>query len=157
MRTYWTLVKRELGGFFYSWTGYVVMAAVLLLLGLSFVNLITVLNNTIVGLELQPVVVADQPLRERGRSQERLAAAKPFPLLQIAAHRKLDQIEAVGVATVRKPLSGRIVDRNEPEIDVLVGNNAEVVTLCLPGRDMTFAFGGSPADGWIGVDEKRLG
>lgn len=45
MRAYWTLVKRELGGFFYSWTGYVVMAAVLLLLGFSFANLIIVLNN----------------------------------------------------------------------------------------------------------------
>ena len=54
MHTYWTLVKRELGGFFYSWTGYVVMAVVLLLLGLSFVNLIPVLNNQ----------ATDQPVTE---------------------------------------------------------------------------------------------
>jgi ABC-2 type transport system permease protein len=45
MRGYWTLVKRELGGVFFSWTGYVVVAGVLFLLGLSFVNLIVALNN----------------------------------------------------------------------------------------------------------------
>jgi ABC-2 type transport system permease protein len=54
MRAYWTLVKREMGSFFFSWTGYVVMAAVLLLLGFSFANLIIVLNN-------QPT---DQPVTE---------------------------------------------------------------------------------------------
>lgn len=45
MRSYWTLVKRELGGFFYSWTGYVVVAGVLFLMGLSFVSLVDLLNN----------------------------------------------------------------------------------------------------------------
>jgi len=45
MQGYGTLVKRELGGFFYSLTGYVVIAAVLFLLGLSFFNLIVALNN----------------------------------------------------------------------------------------------------------------
>jgi ABC-2 type transport system permease protein len=45
MRAYWTLVRRELGAHFLSWTGYVVIAAVLLLIGASFVNLIAALND----------------------------------------------------------------------------------------------------------------
>lgn len=45
MRAYCTLVLRELGTYFKSWTGYVVIAAVLLMLGLSFLNLIYGLNN----------------------------------------------------------------------------------------------------------------
>ena len=44
MRTYRTLVRRELGTHFISWTGYVVIGAVLFLLGLCFVNLLTALN-----------------------------------------------------------------------------------------------------------------
>lgn len=45
MRSYWALVKRELGGVFYSWTGYVVVAGVLFLMGLSFASLVDLLNN----------------------------------------------------------------------------------------------------------------
>ena len=45
MRAYCTLVMRELGTYFKSWTGYVVIAAVLWMLGLSFLNLIYGLNN----------------------------------------------------------------------------------------------------------------
>ena len=45
MRTYATLVRRELGGHFISWTGYVVLAAVLFLLGFCFVNLLQALNT----------------------------------------------------------------------------------------------------------------
>src|SRR6185369_8662105 len=45
MRAYWTLVRRELGGHFVSWTGYVVMAVVLFLLGLCFLNLLQALNG----------------------------------------------------------------------------------------------------------------
>ena len=37
MRVYWTLVRRELGGYFNSVLGYVIIAAALLLMGLSFV------------------------------------------------------------------------------------------------------------------------
>ena len=44
MSTYLTLVRRELGSHFVSWTGYVVIAAVLFLLGLCFVNLLQALN-----------------------------------------------------------------------------------------------------------------
>jgi len=43
-QTYWALVRRELGAYFFSWTGYVIIAAVLFLLGYSFVNLLVVLN-----------------------------------------------------------------------------------------------------------------
>jgi len=45
MLAYWTLVRRELGSHFFSWTGYVVIAAVLLLLGLSFVDLLGKFNG----------------------------------------------------------------------------------------------------------------
>lgn len=44
MLAYWTLVRRELSAHFYSWTGYVVMAAVIFLVGLSFYNLLQTLN-----------------------------------------------------------------------------------------------------------------
>lgn len=37
MRVYWTLVRRELGGYFNSILGYVIIAAALFLMGLSFV------------------------------------------------------------------------------------------------------------------------
>ena len=52
MQAYCTLVRRELGAHFFSWTGYVVIAAVLLLLGLSFVDLMVKFNG-------EPI---DQPL-----------------------------------------------------------------------------------------------
>jgi ABC-2 type transport system permease protein len=44
MRVWRTLVRRELGGYFVSWTGYVVIAVVALLLGLCFVNMLQALN-----------------------------------------------------------------------------------------------------------------
>jgi ABC-2 type transport system permease protein len=44
MHVYLALVRRELGGFFSSLTGYVLMATVLLLLGLSFVDMLAKLN-----------------------------------------------------------------------------------------------------------------
>jgi ABC-2 type transport system permease protein len=45
MQAYWTLVRRELGTHFFSWTGYVVISVVLLLLGISFVSLLVALNQ----------------------------------------------------------------------------------------------------------------
>ena len=36
MKAFCTLVRRELGSHFLSWTGYVVIAAVLFLIGFSF-------------------------------------------------------------------------------------------------------------------------
>jgi len=44
MRTWWTLVRRELSGYFVSWTGYVVIAVVVFLLGLSFAITLQILN-----------------------------------------------------------------------------------------------------------------
>lgn len=45
MRIFWTLLRRELSAFFLSLTGYVIIAAVTLLVGLSFVVLIAGLGN----------------------------------------------------------------------------------------------------------------
>ena len=44
MQPFFTLVRRELGSHFFSWTGYVVIAAVLFLMGYSFHNLLLALN-----------------------------------------------------------------------------------------------------------------
>jgi len=44
MRAFFTLVRRELSGYFSSFTGYLVIAAVLLLLGLSFAEMISKLS-----------------------------------------------------------------------------------------------------------------
>ena len=44
MRTFCTLVRRELSSFFVSWTGYIIIAAVAFLLGLSFASLLRGLN-----------------------------------------------------------------------------------------------------------------
>ncbi|MEY2466634.1 MAG: gliding motility-associated transport system permease protein [Verrucomicrobiota bacterium] len=46
MQAYLTLTRRELAGYFFSITGYVIMAAVALLIGLSFAILIKGLLNT---------------------------------------------------------------------------------------------------------------
>lgn len=45
MQAYWTLVRRELGIQFYSWAGYVVIAAVSFLVAFSFANLLGQLNT----------------------------------------------------------------------------------------------------------------
>jgi ABC-2 type transport system permease protein len=45
MQAWWTLARRELGGHFTSWTGYVVIAVVVFLLGLCFVQLLHALNQ----------------------------------------------------------------------------------------------------------------
>jgi len=44
MRTWWTLVRRELASYFISWTGYIVIAAVVFLFGFSFSLLLQDLN-----------------------------------------------------------------------------------------------------------------
>lgn len=44
MQAYWTLVRREVGGYFVSWTGYVIIGSVLLLLGFSFTDMLVKLN-----------------------------------------------------------------------------------------------------------------
>ena len=45
MRVYLTLVRRELSGYFSSFSGYVVIASVLFLLGLSFNDILSKLNT----------------------------------------------------------------------------------------------------------------
>ena len=45
MRPFWTLVRRELGSLFFSWTGYVVIALVLFLLGLISWDLLDRING----------------------------------------------------------------------------------------------------------------
>ena len=45
MQAYLTLVRRELGGYFASLTGYIIIAVVLLLLGLSFMDMLPKLND----------------------------------------------------------------------------------------------------------------
>lgn len=54
MQAWWTLVRRELGLSFVAWTGYVVVGAVVFLLGMCFVNILAALNST----------ETDQPLLE---------------------------------------------------------------------------------------------
>lgn len=46
MQAYWTLTRRELAAYFYSFTGWVVMAVATFLVGLSFVVLLDRLGNT---------------------------------------------------------------------------------------------------------------
>lgn len=46
MRTWWTLVKRELGGYLGSLSGYVIIGSILLLLGFSFTDMLAKLNAT---------------------------------------------------------------------------------------------------------------
>jgi ABC-2 type transport system permease protein len=45
MRAYWTLVRRELAGFFLSLGGYIIIAAALFLMGLSFVVILVKLQK----------------------------------------------------------------------------------------------------------------
>ena len=45
MQAYWTLVRRELAGFFLSLTGYVIIAAALFLMGYSFVIMLEKLQR----------------------------------------------------------------------------------------------------------------
>ena len=52
MRAYVTLVRREIGAFFVSWTGYVILAAVMFLVGLSFVMLLKSLKGEATALPL---------------------------------------------------------------------------------------------------------
>ena len=54
MRTFLTLVRRELGAFFVSLTGYVIIASVLWLVGLSFTDMLAKLNDDPQGV-LEPL------------------------------------------------------------------------------------------------------
>jgi len=52
MQAYWTLVKRELGTQFFSWTGYVTMAVATFLLGTSFSSMLQSTNRLAMELPL---------------------------------------------------------------------------------------------------------
>jgi ABC-2 type transport system permease protein len=45
MQAYWTLVRRELGAFFFSFTGYITIAAAMFIMGLSFYVLLDKLQQ----------------------------------------------------------------------------------------------------------------
>ena len=45
MRVFWVLLRRELASYFFSLTGYVIIAAITFLTGASFMQLISALNN----------------------------------------------------------------------------------------------------------------
>lgn len=45
MQVYWTLTRRELGTFFYSWIGYIVIAGAVFLMGFSFYTLVDKLQG----------------------------------------------------------------------------------------------------------------
>jgi ABC-2 type transport system permease protein len=45
MQAYWTLVRRELAGFFLSLSGYIIISAALFLMGLSFVVILNMLEK----------------------------------------------------------------------------------------------------------------
>ena len=45
MQAYWTLVRRELGSFFVSWTGYIIIAGAVSMMGWSFVALLQTLQG----------------------------------------------------------------------------------------------------------------
>jgi ABC-2 type transport system permease protein len=45
MQVYWTLTRRELGTFFYSWIGYIVIAGAVFLMGFSFYTLLDKLQG----------------------------------------------------------------------------------------------------------------
>jgi len=55
MRAYCTLVRREVSSLFVSWTGYVVIAAVVFLLGLSFTYMFRILNTNATSAPLTQV------------------------------------------------------------------------------------------------------
>jgi len=50
MRVFWALLRKELGTYFLSWTGYVIIAAVTLLTGLSFVVLVLTLGSDTIAM-----------------------------------------------------------------------------------------------------------
>ena len=60
MQAYLTLVRRELSTFFVSLTGYIIIAAVLLLIGLSFVNLIEALNGDTIEMPITEMLYNTQ-------------------------------------------------------------------------------------------------
>ena len=61
MRIFWVLLRRELASFFFSLTGYVIIAAVALLTGLSFVVLTLTLGSDPVTVPVTEAVLLALP------------------------------------------------------------------------------------------------
>jgi ABC-2 type transport system permease protein len=55
MQVYWTLTRRELGTFFYSWIGYVVIAGAVFLMGFSFYMLMNKLQGEPISMPITEV------------------------------------------------------------------------------------------------------
>jgi ABC-2 type transport system permease protein len=58
MQAYLTLTRRELGSFFYSWIGYIVIAGAVFLTGLSFVILLRQLQGEPTALPITEVFLS---------------------------------------------------------------------------------------------------
>ena len=55
MQVYWTLTRRELGTFFYSWIGYVVIAGAVFLMGFSFYTLLEKLQGEAISMPVTEI------------------------------------------------------------------------------------------------------
>jgi len=62
MRAYLTLTRRELGAFFYSWIGYVVVAGAVFLMGESFVSLLKTLQGEATLMPLREIFIRSEYL-----------------------------------------------------------------------------------------------
>jgi ABC-2 type transport system permease protein len=55
MQVYWTLTRRELGTFFYSWIGYIVIAGAVFLMGLDFYTLLAKLQGEALSMPIMEI------------------------------------------------------------------------------------------------------
>ena len=55
MQVYWTLTRRELGTFFFSWIGYIVIAGATFLMGFSFYTLLDKLQGEAISMPITEV------------------------------------------------------------------------------------------------------
>lgn len=55
MQVYWTLTRRELGTFFYSWIGYIVIAGAVFLMGVSFYTLVDKLQGEAIAMPVTEI------------------------------------------------------------------------------------------------------
>ena len=84
MQAFLTLTRRELGGFFYSWIGYVVIAGAMFLMGLSFVALLAKLQMEPTPMPLTEIFLNFQLLGDRAlfRPCHHHAALRPGKILR---------------------------------------------------------------------------
>jgi len=55
MQVYWTLTRRELGTFFFSWIGYIVIAGAVFLMGLDFYTLVDKLQGEAIAMPIMEI------------------------------------------------------------------------------------------------------